>query len=62
MLAKIRALAQKEGLQVQSLIEEALADLLEKRRHIQKPRQWVMDVHRENMQRRSWLYKKLAAL
>jgi hypothetical protein len=58
-LAAVRRLAEKEGRQIQALIEEALTDLLEKRR-LGKPRSYVMDAYQRSHDRYSELYKKLA--
>jgi hypothetical protein len=41
ILSSVRALAQSEGRQLQTLIEEALGDLVEKRKHA-RPRAHVM--------------------
>jgi len=41
ILAAVRGIAQSEGRQLQSLVDEALADLVEKRRQ-EKPRAHVM--------------------
>jgi hypothetical protein len=58
-LAAVRRLAEKEGRQIQALIEEALTDLLEKRR-LGKPRSHVMDAYQRSHDRYGKLYKKLA--
>jgi hypothetical protein len=58
-LAAVRRLAEKEGRQIQALIEEALTDLLEKRR-LGKPRSHVMDAYQRSQDRYGELYKKLA--
>ncbi len=59
LLAEVRQLADKEGRQIQSLIDEALADLLEKRR-IGQPRRHVMEAYQASHARYAPLYKKLA--
>jgi len=59
ILARVRELARNEGRQVQSLVEEALADLVEKRRQ-EKPRSSVMAVYQGSHGRFASLYKKLA--
>jgi hypothetical protein len=59
ILAVVRAIARNEVRQLQALIEEALADLVEKRR-IGKPRQHVMHSYRASLPRYGKLYKKLA--
>jgi hypothetical protein len=41
ILASVRSLAQAEGRQLQALVDEALADLIEKRKQ-QRPRAHVM--------------------
>jgi len=58
-LAAVRRLAEKEGRQLQTLIEEALTDLLEKRR-AGRPRAHVMEAYQRSHTRYSELYKKLA--
>lgn len=58
-LAAVRKLAEKEGRQIQALIDEALADLLEKRKS-GKPRSHVMEAYQRSHARYSELYKKLA--
>lgn len=58
-LAAVRRLAEKEGRQIQALIEEALTDLLEKRR-LGKPRSHVIDAYQRSHDRYGELYKKLA--
>lgn len=59
ILAEIRALARKEGRQIQALVDEALADLLEKRRQ-ERPRPHVMAAYGASHERFGSLYKKLA--
>lgn len=59
ILAHVRDLARSEGRQVQTLVEEALADLVEKRRQ-GKPRANVMAVYQGSHAKFSSLYKKLA--
>jgi hypothetical protein len=59
ILAAVRDLARSEGRQVQVLVEEALADLLEKRKQ-EKPRASVMAVYLASHQTFGPLYKKLA--
>lgn len=58
-LAALRTLAQSEGRQLQTLVDEALADLLEKRRQ-GKPRTHVMSAYRASHGTFGELYKKLA--
>ncbi len=59
ILTSVRGLAQTEGRQIQALIDEALADLIEKRKQ-QKPRAHVMAAYRGSVEKYGWLYKKLA--
>jgi hypothetical protein len=59
ILAEVRALAQAEGRQSQVLVDEALADLIEKRRG-SRPRSHVMAAYRASHDRYNKLYKKLA--
>jgi hypothetical protein len=59
LLSAVRRLAKAEGRQLQSLVDEALADLIDKRKHA-RPRAHVMDAYRASRERRETLYKKLA--
>lgn len=59
ILRDVRALAQSEGRQLQALIDEALADLLEKRKQ-QRPRTNVMAAYQASHAQFAPLYKKLA--
>jgi len=59
VLARVRQLAQKEGRQLQALVEEALADLIEKRKHM-RPRATVMAAYQGSHERYGALYQKLA--
>jgi hypothetical protein len=59
MLAALRRIAEKEGRQLQSLIEEAVTDLLEKRR-LGKPRPHVLEAYQRSHDSYRELYKKLA--
>ena len=59
ILSRVRELARAEGRQLQALVEEALADLLEKRRQ-EKPRPNVMAVYQGSHGKFGSLYKKLA--
>jgi len=59
ILARVRELAEHEGRQVQTLVEEALADLIEKRRQ-EKPRANVMAAYQKSHRKYDSLYKKLA--
>ena len=59
LLDALKGLAKEEGRQVQSLVDEALADLLEKRR-LGRPRAHVMTAYQSSLGRFGNLYKKLA--
>lgn len=59
ILAGVRKLANKEGRQLQALIDEALSDLLEKYAGT-KPRPHVMAAYLTSIDRFDALYKKLA--
>jgi hypothetical protein len=59
VLARVRTLAQKEGRQLQALVEEALADLIEKRRQ-GRPRANVIVTYQGSHERYASLYQKLA--
>ena len=59
ILAAIRSLAQSEGRQIQALVDEALADLLEKRKQ-GRPRANVMATYQASHEKFGTLYKKLA--
>jgi hypothetical protein len=58
-LAAVRQVAEWEGRQLQSLIDEALTDLLEKRR-LGQPRSHVLTTHERGHEQYGDLYKKLA--
>ncbi len=58
-LSAVRRLAEKEGRQLQSLVEEALTDLLEKRR-VGRPRAHVLAAYDRSHEAYGELYKKLA--
>jgi len=58
-LAQLRELARTEGRQIQTLVEEALLDLLEKRK-LAHPRTHVMVAYRTSHERFGTLYEKLA--
>jgi hypothetical protein len=58
-LATIRSIAQAEGRQLQALVDEALADLIEKRKN-STPRTHVMAAYRASHEKYAELYKKLA--
>ena len=59
ILSAVRALASKEGRQLQVLVEEALSDLIEKRKKA-TPRPHVMGAYLGSHERYAPLYKKLA--
>ncbi len=59
LLDAVKTIAREEGRQVQSLVDEALADLIDKRR-AGKPRAHVMAAYRSSLGRYGKLYKKLA--
>jgi hypothetical protein len=59
ILASVRALADQEGRQLQALVDEALADLIEKRKNA-KPRVHVMGAYLASHEKYGALYKKLA--
>ena len=59
ILSTVRSLAEKEGRQLQALVEEAFADLIEKRKNA-KPRPHVMGVYLASHEKYGSLYKKLA--
>lgn len=58
-LAEVRKLAQEEGRQLQALVDEALADLIEKHRNA-RPRPHVMGAYLASHEKYGPLYKKLA--
>ncbi len=59
LLAAVRSLADKEGRQLQALVDEAFADLIEKRKKA-TPRAHVMGVYLASHEKYGPLYKKLA--
>jgi hypothetical protein len=59
ILSAVRTLAEKEGRQLQALMDEALADLIEKHKNA-KPRLHVMGAYLASHERYGPLYKKLA--
>ncbi|WP_198291292.1 hypothetical protein [Methylosarcina fibrata] len=59
LLAEVRELAKTEGRQIQALVDEALADLLEKHRKT-RPRAHVMAIYQASHGRYADLYEKLA--
>lgn len=59
ILANVRSLARSEGRQIQALVDEALADLIEKRRQ-GKPRAHIMAAYLASHGPYGELYQKLA--
>jgi hypothetical protein len=59
ILSAVRMLADKEGRQLQALVDEAFADLIEKRKNA-KPRPYVMGAYLASHEKYGPLYKKLA--
>ena len=59
ILREVRALADEEGRQLQALVDEALADLIEKHKNAQ-PRAHVMGAYLASHEKYGPLYKKLA--
>ena len=59
ILASVRALAESEGRQLQALVDEALADLIEKHKNY-KPRAHAMGAYLASHEKYGNLYKKLA--
>ncbi len=59
ILLAVRTLAEKEGRQLQALVDEAFADLIEKRKNA-SPRPRVMDTYLASHEKYGSLYKKLA--
>jgi hypothetical protein len=59
ILRAVRHIAQNEGRQLQVLIEEALVDLIEKRKQ-GRPRTHIMAVYQASHEKFAPLYKKLA--
>jgi len=57
-LAALRALAAQEGRQLQALVDEALADLIEKRKQ-SRPRAHIMAAYLSSHDKYAPLYKKL---
>lgn len=59
ILREVRALADEEGRQLQALVDEALADLIEKHKNA-KPRSHIMGAYLASHEKYGPLYKKLA--
>lgn len=59
ILRTVRDLAQSEGRQLQALVDEALADLIEKRKQ-NRPRAHILTAYQTSHEKFAPLYKKLA--
>lgn len=59
LLAELRTLARDEGRQIQALVDEALADLIEKRK-VGRPRAHVLAAYGKSHERFATLFEKLA--
>jgi hypothetical protein len=59
VLAAVRELARRQGRQLQALVDEALADLLEKHRNA-RARPHVLAAYQTSLEPYASLYKKLA--
>lgn len=59
IVSLLRELAQQEGRQVQALVEEGLADLIEKHKNV-KLRPDVLNAYLASNEKYNGLYKKLA--
>ena len=59
ILEDVRAIAKAEGRQVQALVEEALAALIENRRQ-DKPRKHIMAHYQASVEKFDPLYERLA--
>lgn len=59
LLSEFRSLADTEGRQLQGLVDEAISDLLEKRRQ-ETPRAHVMKAYQKSHDKYASLYEKLA--
>ena len=59
ILSTVRTIAKNEGRQLQALVDEALADLIEKRKNT-RPRAHVMAAYLTSHEKYGELYKKLA--
>ena len=59
ILAEVRAMAQSEGRQLQALVDEALADLIEKRKNT-RPRAHVMAAYHAGHEKYAALFRQLA--
>ena len=59
ILRSVRSIARNEGRQLQVLLDEALADLIEKRKQ-SRPRAHIMAAYQASHEKFAPLYKKLA--
>ena len=59
ILRSVRSIARNEGRQLQALIDEALTDLIEKKKQ-SRPRAHVMAAYQASHEKFAPLYKKLA--
>jgi hypothetical protein len=59
ILSAVRSLAEEQGRQLQALVDEALADLIEKHKNA-RPRPHVMGAYFASHEKYGPLYKKLA--
>lgn len=59
LLASVKALAKQEGRQIQSLVNEAFADLIDKRKNM-TARPHVMSAYMSSHKTYASVYKKLA--
>jgi hypothetical protein len=59
ILAEIRAIAHGEGRQLQALVDEALADLIEKYKNT-RPRAHVMSAYHASHEKYAELYRRFA--
>lgn len=59
ILRTVRSIAESEGRQLQDLIDEALTDLIEKKKQ-SRPRAHVMAAYQASHEKFASLYKKLA--
>lgn len=59
ILATVRAIARNEGRQLQAIVDEALVDLIEKRKNT-RPRAHVMAAYLASHEKYAELYQQLA--
>jgi hypothetical protein len=59
ILTELRAIAHSEGRQLQALVDEALADLIEKRKN-SRPRAHVMSAYNASHEKYAGLYRQFA--